>query len=95
MNILDVFAIDNFVLCVTSDDGAVGLVDIRPFLHSEAFAPLKDGDQSQRVQSGGYFVEWECGADLSADTIEAQWTPATPQMAQRLAQNRRSASHGP
>ncbi|WP_280938426.1 hypothetical protein [Thioflexithrix psekupsensis] len=21
----------------------------------------------------GYFVEWECGADLSADTIEAHW----------------------
>lgn len=21
----------------------------------------------------GYFVEWDCGADLSADTIEARW----------------------
>lgn len=21
--------------------------------------------------NGGYFVEWDCGADLSADTIEA------------------------
>lgn len=94
MNILDVFPIDNFVLCVTSDDGTVGLVDIRPFLDSEAFAALKEGDQSQRVQSGGYFVESECGADLSADTIEARWTPATPQMAQRLAQNRPSTAHG-
>jgi len=26
-----------------------------------------------KVINGGYFTEWECGADLSADTIEAQW----------------------
>ena len=25
------------------------------------------------ISNGGYFVEWECGADLSADTLEAQW----------------------
>ncbi|MFH0728984.1 MAG: hypothetical protein V2B19_21930 [Pseudomonadota bacterium] len=23
--------------------------------------------------NGGYFIEWDCGADLSADTIEARW----------------------
>jgi hypothetical protein len=27
------------------------------------------------VRNGRYFVEWPCGADLSADTIEARWTP--------------------
>jgi hypothetical protein len=26
-----------------------------------------------KVFSGGVFVEWESGADLSADTIEARW----------------------
>jgi len=26
-----------------------------------------------KVSGGGYFVEWDCGADLSADTIEARW----------------------
>jgi hypothetical protein len=26
-----------------------------------------------KVSNGGYFVEWDCGADLSADTIEAHW----------------------
>jgi prepilin-type N-terminal cleavage/methylation domain-containing protein len=28
------------------------------------------------MRNGGYYVEWDCGADLSADTIEAQtdWT---------------------
>jgi len=26
-----------------------------------------------QLSNGGYFIEWGCGADLSADTIEAQW----------------------
>ena len=25
------------------------------------------------ISNGRYFVEWACGADLSADTIEARW----------------------
>jgi hypothetical protein len=25
-----------------------------------------------KISNGGYFVEWNCGADLSADTIEAR-----------------------
>ena len=25
------------------------------------------------IYNGKYFIEWECGADLSADTIEARW----------------------
>jgi hypothetical protein len=25
-----------------------------------------------KIRNGGYFVKWECGADLSADTIEAK-----------------------
>lgn len=32
------------------------------------------------VTNGGYFIAWDCGADLSADTIEAKWriTGETP-----------------
>lgn len=26
-----------------------------------------------KITNRGYFVEWDCGADLSADTIEARW----------------------
>jgi uncharacterized protein with HEPN domain len=29
-------------------------------------------DDSKTQDNGGYFVEWACGADLSADTIEAR-----------------------
>ena len=26
-----------------------------------------------QISNGRYFIEWSCGADLSADTIEAHW----------------------
>jgi hypothetical protein len=33
---------------------------------------LQDTAEFMKVNNGGYFVEWQCGADLSADTIEAK-----------------------
>jgi hypothetical protein len=42
-------------------------------LESEAFAPPKNQVEFERVRNGKYFAEWDCGADLSADTIEALW----------------------
>ena len=63
------------MLLVISEDNGSGLFDVSPYLGSEAFAPLKEGDNFQKIINGGYFVEWECGADLSADTIEARWKP--------------------
>ncbi len=36
--------------------------------------PQANGVLSIVAEDGrGYFVEWDCGADLSADTIEARW----------------------
>ncbi|VAW49350.1 hypothetical protein MNBD_GAMMA03-1119, partial [hydrothermal vent metagenome] len=26
-----------------------------------------------KIHNGKYFIEWDCGADLSADTIESEW----------------------
>jgi hypothetical protein len=34
---------------------------------------LRRSSEFAKVFNGGYFVEWECGADLSADTTEARW----------------------
>ena len=39
----------------------------------EAFEALRDEKEFFDIVNGGYFVEWGCGADLSADTIEARW----------------------
>jgi prepilin-type N-terminal cleavage/methylation domain-containing protein len=49
-----------------------------PCLAGSAFRPLRDWDAFVKVRNGGYYVEWDCGADLSADTIEAKtdWTAA-------------------
>jgi hypothetical protein len=73
MNIAEVIPQDNYVLYIKSEDGKTGLFDVKPYLGSEAFSPLKDKAEFERVHNGRYFVEWDCGADLSADTIQARW----------------------
>jgi len=60
-------------LSIVADDGCVGSFDVSLYLESEAFEDLRDPAEFMKVFNGGYFVEWECGADLSADTIEAHW----------------------
>ena len=40
-------------------------------LKFEAFADLKNQDVFMKIMNRGYFVKWDCGADLSGDTIEA------------------------
>lgn len=77
MNIVEIFPKEDHLLYVKSDDGRVGLFDVSPFLESEAFEPLKNRAEFERIHNGGYFIEWACGADLSADTIEAKWLPTT------------------
>ncbi len=57
---------------VVANDGRVGQFDVRPYLKFEAFEELKDIGEFMKIKNGEYFVEWECGADLSADTIEAK-----------------------
>lgn len=71
MNIIEVVPKDNFTLYIKSEDGREGMFDVKPYLDSEAFEPLKDKSKFERIYNGNYFVEWDCGADLSANTIEA------------------------
>ena len=63
----------NWVLSIVADDGRVGSFDVSPYLGYEAFEDLRDHSEFMKIVNGGYFVEWDCGADLSADTIEARW----------------------
>jgi hypothetical protein len=74
MIIQEVIPKEGFILHVVAENGSSGDFDVSPFLGSEAFEPLKIGDEFKKIHNGKYFVEWECGADLSADTIEARWT---------------------
>jgi hypothetical protein len=73
MRIRQVEAMQDIFLRFTSEDGRVGCLDMKPYLHYEAFSPLNDPAEFARVSNGGYFIEWACGADLSVDTVEARW----------------------
>jgi hypothetical protein len=75
MNIVEIIPKQNHLLYIRADDGRVGLFDVSPYLESVVFQPLKNRKEFERVRNGRYFVAWECGADLSADTIEARWQP--------------------
>ena len=73
MRIKELHTQPNWVLAIVADDGRVGNFDVSPYLQYEAFNELRDHNEFLKVFNGGYFVEWESGADLSADTIEARW----------------------
>lgn len=63
----------NYKLRISTKDGRIGLFDVSPYLNSEAFIELKDNNNFIKIQNGKYFIEWDCGADLSTDTIESEW----------------------
>jgi Protein of unknown function (DUF2442) len=73
MRIKSVVPTTHYQLLIESDCGQKGLFNVMPYLSGEAFKPLQDFHEFTQVRSGRYFVEWACGADLSADTIEACW----------------------
>jgi hypothetical protein len=73
MKIMQLRAEPNWILSLVADDGRVGNFDVSHYLADEAFERLRDPNEFLKVVNGTYFVEWECGADLSADTIEARW----------------------
>ncbi len=73
MRIQEVRPNHDHTLLVIAEDGRIGLFDVTPYLHDEAFFELQNQADFMQVSNGKYFIEWECGADLSADTIEARW----------------------
>lgn len=79
----EVIPVGDHLLFVETQDGIEGIFDLKPYLKSEAFLPLNDDQEFSSVHNGGYFVEWPCGADLSADTIHARMQPASPAIAQQ------------
>lgn len=94
MNIAAIVPKDNYVLFIKAEDGSTGLFDLKPYLESEVFAPLKDRSEFERIHNGKYFIEWDCGADLSADTIQARWKIASTENAQQSAPADRSYRRG-
>ncbi len=73
MKIEQVIPQNDGILQIVATDGRTGFFDVTPYTNSEAFKSLKEWREFSRVRNGGYFIEWPCGADLSADTIEVRW----------------------
>jgi hypothetical protein len=69
---------DNYILQITDENNQSGFFDVALYLNSEVFAPLKESDNFKKINNGKYYIEWACGADLSADTLEVNWTKITP-----------------
>ena len=91
MRIASITANPDGALTVVRYDGASGGFDVRPYFELDAFEELRDGAEFAKVRNGGTFVEWECGADLSADTIEARtpWTVGAREASEGLASSSR------
>ena len=73
MRLAELKTLPDHVLAIIADDGRAGRFDVTPYLGYDAFEPLRDPTEFSKISNGGYSVEWNCGADLSADTIDAQW----------------------
>ncbi|MFZ4617038.1 MAG: DUF2442 domain-containing protein [Rectinemataceae bacterium] len=71
MRIRAVIAESEWRLKVFAEDGRTGIFDVQPYMGLSAFKPLVEVSEFIRVRTGGYYVEWACGADLSADTLES------------------------
>jgi hypothetical protein len=93
MNIAEIIPKENYTLYIKAKDGQAGLFDVSPYLESEAFAPLKDSSEFERIHNGTYFIEWDSGADLSADTIQALWVAESNENPQPETGDARYHSH--
>jgi hypothetical protein len=71
MKIVNIKPAKDYKIHIVLDDGREGFFDVSPYLEYEAFKELKNPDSFNKIINGSYYVEWDCGADLSIDTIEA------------------------
>ena len=69
-----IHANDDWTLDVAFNDGAERRFDVEPLLDREAFSALRNIGIFKRIRNGGYFVEWDNEADLSADTLYLEGT---------------------
>jgi hypothetical protein len=65
---------DDWTLDISFNDGAERRFDVKPLLDCEAFKSLINLKNFKSFRNGGYFLEWENEADLSADTLYLEGT---------------------
>jgi hypothetical protein len=69
MKIEEVVPQSDWSLIILTDEGRKGIFDVKPYLSFEVFELLQEINEFMKISNGKYFVEWDNGADLSADTI--------------------------
>jgi hypothetical protein len=68
--IRDIQPLENYRLKCIFDDGTIKTADISIYLEGNAFKPLLEKEQFNKVKNHFYFIEWpEHELDLSADTL--------------------------
>jgi len=65
---------DNWIISYVLENGEIRQFDVKPYLKYEAFEELSNIEEFKRIHNGLYFVEWDSGADLSLDTLNAHST---------------------
>ena len=63
---------EDFSLAVRFEDGAEGILDMKPYLDFGVFKRIKDPVEFNRVRIAFDTVEWECGVDLDPEFIAAK-----------------------
>jgi Protein of unknown function (DUF2442) len=62
---------DNWLITYVLENGETRQFDVAPYLNDEAFVELASINEFKKIHNGRYFVEWDSGADLSLDTLNA------------------------
>ena len=63
---------ENWGVVFTLENGEIRQFDIKPYLEFEAFKELNEISEFKKIHNGRYYIEWESGADLSLDTLNAK-----------------------
>ncbi len=63
---------DDFSLTVAFEDGAEGVLDMKPYLDFGVFKKIKGLEQFKRVRIAFDTIEWESGVDLDPEFVRAK-----------------------
>jgi hypothetical protein len=91
IEVTSVEALDNFCLRLAFNDGAAGVVDVKPFLWGEQFEPLLDPARFKEVflDEGMGTIAWPNHADLAPEALherlESETTPVVAARSARFA----------
>ena len=85
-NVATFSVVGSHTLCVTFDDGSEQMIDFRPILYGELYAPLRDPDlfAQVRLDSELRTLVWPNGADFDPYVLH-EWPRLVDGLARRLA----------